>query len=48
VCVVQIKAADLENALLVLPFHYLGRFVNMLLEVCERNMIWVVPLVEYL
>ena len=31
----MVKAPDLEQALLVMPFHYVGRFVAMLLEVCS-------------
>ena len=33
--VVQVKAADLENALLIMPFHYVERFVKLLLEVIK-------------
>ena len=32
-CLRSVKAPDLEQALLVLPFHYVSRFVPMLLQV---------------
>jgi U3 small nucleolar RNA-associated protein 12 len=32
-CLRMVKAPDLEQALLVMPFHYVSRFVPMLLQV---------------
>ena len=36
-CLRSVKAPDLEQALLVLPFHYVARFVPMLLQVGEAR-----------
>jgi U3 small nucleolar RNA-associated protein 12 len=37
-CLRQVKAPDLEHALLILPFHYVGRFISMLLELIQQGL----------
>jgi len=37
-CLRSIKAPDLEQALLVLPFHYVSRLVSMLLELAKKGL----------
>ena len=37
-CLRSVKAPDLEQALLVLPFHYVSRFVPVLLQVGLRSL----------
>jgi hypothetical protein len=34
----MVKAPDLEHALLILPFHYVGRFISMLLELIQQGL----------
>lgn len=37
-CLRMVKAPDLEHALLILPFHYVGRFISMLLELIQQGL----------